>query len=187
MVKLNWKWIMMWWATEETVRWFSQVTIIWFSINKSFKQLAKSYEASVSCPTFSSLPFASPSFYHPLTHHTNQHQRLPPTLTLAAIIRGSSARSPVSSTLPWISRSSAQLLRPLSLTLTLSPYFGSAALPLTSPHLLTRVHLPWFSGPCSWCSSIQPTPPMLLPWFKFSTPNLAPGLSTPRLLCLCCP
>lgn len=151
---------------------------------KLYTQQAISYKVSFS--TVSSSHF---TFFHLLplpAHQVHLTVECTPTGTLTGIIRGGAVLSPVSSARPCLSSASDRPRKLLSLTLTLSSCPGSIALPLTPRCIPFR--LPWPSGSCSCHPSIQPTSPLLLLHFKFSTPtlDLAPGLS-PRPPCLCCP
>lgn len=132
--------------------------------------------------SFSTVSSSHFTFFHLLplpAHQVHLTVECTPTGTLTGIIRGGAVLSPVSSARPCFSSASDRPRKLLSLTLTLSSCPGSIALPLTP--LCIPFRLPWPSGSCSCHPSIQPTSPLLLLHFKFSTPtlDLAPGLSPP--------
>lgn len=136
---------------------------------------ASSFHHSLKlCPPLTSSP-PRPST-DPIKQHKSARQTAPtspPTLTLAAIIRGGAVLSPVSSTRPWISQASAGPCRPLSLTMTLLslPCYTS----LTLIRLYAPFCLPWRSGSCSCCPIIQPVTSLLLHQLKL--PSLARDLA----------
>lgn len=193
-MQLDLRWIIVWQFQSTTMtmccRHSLTKTSIWsliwnISTIKTYTQQAITvgsitlhHSVSTSCFLCSHLTPLPPHQTH-LTVYVYTHQQAPtsaPAPTLAAIIRGGAVLSPVSSIRPRISRASAGLCRPLSLTLTLPSLAGSISLAFTS-----LFHLPWPSGSCSCCPSIHPIPPLLLLGFKLSalTLDLASGLRPP--------
>lgn len=160
------------------IRWFCHSTMaalqtrpgrdhqLIFDLKHQYKQKLYTQQAvtveSITLHSSVSTSRFFPSFLlTPLPPHQTVQERMatstPPTPTLAAIIRGDAVLSPVSSTPPWLSRASAGPCRPLSLTLTLPSLPGSTSLPLTP--VCNPFRLPWPSGSCSCCPSIQPVTP----------------------------